>query len=248
MYKFSDFEHKNFEQWSPKHPSLVLGCAVCGRCCRGDVGLRPASCGSDLKHQRAATDLYTRGWTPSSQVAETRRSAALCWSEVYTRCGHHTASCWCDPPPAQRHTWEAWRALWISLKRTKKVRCRRLLFRLHPPGEWRAPETRLHLVVLVKPRPLTPPPVAYCPCCWFEGGTWLLADAPRFLLSKGNKRCSRWRPIWSRSLKLISMSACGLALTLNMGSGVQWRGGGGAGHHGLLGAHAGPRGRRRQTE
>ncbi|TNN44708.1 hypothetical protein EYF80_045090 [Liparis tanakae] len=33
-----------------------------------------------------------------------------------------------------------------------------------------------------------------------------------------------------------------------MGSGVQRRGGGGAGHHGLLGAHAGPGGRRRQTE
>lgn len=38
------------------------------------------------------------------------------------------------------------------------------------------------------------------------------------------------------------------ALTLGMGSGVQWRGGGGTGHHGLLGAHAGPGGWRRQTE
>lgn len=39
-----------------------------------------------------------------------------------------------------------------------------------------------------------------------------------------------------------------LVLTLGMGSGVQWWGGGGTGHHGLLGAHAGPGGRRRQTE
>lgn len=48
--------------------------------------------------------------------------------------------------------------------------------------------------------------------------------------------------------QLWHVSAPAAALTLGMGSGVQWRGGGGTGHHGLLGAHAGPGGRRRQTE
>lgn len=44
---------------------------------------------------------------------------------------------------------------------------------------------RLLLVVEVKPLPLAPPPVACCPCCWCEGGTWLLADAPHLLLGHG---------------------------------------------------------------
>lgn len=39
----------------------------------------------------------------------------------------------------------------------------------------------------------------------------------------------------------------GTSLTLGMCSGVQWRGGGGTGHYRLLRAHAGPRGRWRQT-
>lgn len=39
----------------------------------------------------------------------------------------------------------------------------------------------------------------------------------------------------------------GTRLTLGMCSGAQWRGGGGTGHYRLLRAHAGPRGRWRQT-
>lgn len=45
----------------------------------------------------------------------------------------------------------------------------------------------------------------------------------------------------------LAQKRSGTSLTLGMCSGVQWWGGGGAGHYRLLRAHAGPRGRWRQT-
>lgn len=65
--------------------------------------LSPACC-SGTWYQWAVTDLYTLEWTLSSQEAGTRRSAALCWWEAYTPCGHHNASYWCDRPPENTNT------------------------------------------------------------------------------------------------------------------------------------------------